>query len=193
MRVFFVFYLHICTNTLHWKAVKHYTPTYSVTTVVEVCRQNIYFIFSYFILFDLTNSLIIIFELYLNYYLSCDVCACFRLCPPLSIFVRLCPSFFKKGCTHQKMLVYKDVTFLKRIKMAIWFLIFFDQIRPKWIKLDQIGFPHQSKEITKNKNGHLIFDFFLIRSVQNGSNLIKLDFSSIKKCYYKKLSHLQKG
>ena len=35
---------------------------------------------------------------------------------------------------------------------------------------------------------------FWIRSVQNGSNLIKLDFSPIKKCYRKKLSHLlQKG
>ena len=38
------------------------------------------------------------------------------------------------------MLVYKVVTFLKRIKMAVLFLIFLDQIRPKWIKLDQIGF-----------------------------------------------------
>ena len=44
------------------------------------------------------------------------------------------------GCTYQKMLVYKVVTFLKRIKMAVLFLIFLDQIRPKWIKLDQIGF-----------------------------------------------------
>ena len=35
------------------------------------------------------------------------------------------------------MLVYKVVTFLKRIKMAVLFLIFLDQIRPKWIKLDQ--------------------------------------------------------
>ena len=32
----------------------------------------------------------------------------------------------------------------------------------------------------KDKNGCSIFDFFLIRSVQNGSNLIKLDFSPIK-------------
>ena len=50
-----------------------------------------------------------------------------------------------------------------------------DQICPKWIKLDQTGFPHQSKNITKNKNGRLIFDFFWIRYVQNGSSLIKLD------------------
>ena len=44
-----------------------------------------------------------------------------------------------------------------------------------------------------NKHGN----FFWIRSVQNGPNLIKLDqirfFSPIKKCYYKKLSHLQNG
>ena len=63
----------------------------------------------------------------LNYYLSFDVCAGFR------------PSVRKKklfnGCTYQKMLVYKVVPFLKRIKMAILFLIFLDQIRPKWIKL----------------------------------------------------------
>ena len=74
------------------------------------------------------------------------------------------------------MLVYKVVTFLKRIEMAILFLIFLDQIRPKWIKLDQIGYPHQSKNVTikschifkKNKNGRLIFDFF-------GSDPSKMD------------------
>ena len=33
--------------------------------------------------------------------------------------------------------------------MAVFFLIFLDQICPKWIKLDQIGFPHQSKNVTK--------------------------------------------
>jgi hypothetical protein len=44
------------------------------------------------------------------------------------------------GCSYQKMLVYKVDTFLKRIKMAVLFLIFLDQIRPKWIKLDQNGF-----------------------------------------------------
>ena len=30
-----------------------------------------------------------------------------------------------------------------------FFLFFFDQICPKWIKLDQIEFPHQSKNVTK--------------------------------------------
>ena len=80
------------------------------------------------------------------------------------------------------------VTFTERIKLAV-FLIFFDQIYPKWIKLDLIGFPHQSKNVPikschiyrKAKNGCFIFDFFVIRSVQNGSNLLKLDFSLIKK------------
>ena len=47
---------------------------------------------------------------------------------------------FLMGADIKKMLVYKVVTFLKRIKMAVLFLIFLDQIRPKWIKLDQIGF-----------------------------------------------------
>ena len=32
--------------------------------------------------------------------------------------------------------------------MAVLFLIFLDQIFPKWIKHDQTGFPQQSKNIT---------------------------------------------
>ena len=60
--------------------------------------------------------------------------------------------------------------------MAALFLIFLDQICPKWIKLDQIEFPHQSKNVTikschiyrKDKNGCFIFDFF-------GSDLSKMD------------------
>ena len=32
--------------------------------------------------------------------------------------------------------------------MAVWFLIFLDQICPKWIKLDQIEISHQSKNVT---------------------------------------------
>ena len=67
------------------------------------------------------------------------------------------------------MLVYKVVTFLKRLKMTVLFLIFLDQICPKWIKLDQIGFSHLYKNVTikschifkKNKNDHIIFGFFL--------------------------------
>ena len=58
----------------------------------------------------------------------------------LSVCLSVCLSAKKQlpnGCTYQKMLVYKVVTFLKRIKMAIWFLIFLDHICPKWIKLDQ--------------------------------------------------------
>ena len=66
-----------------------------------------------------------------------------------------------------------------RIKMAVLFWIFLDQICPKWIKLDQNGskwITHQSKNVTikschiykKDKNGCFILDFF-------GSNLIKLD------------------
>ena len=59
--------------------------------------------------------------------------------------------------------------------MAVLFLIFLDQICPKWIKLDQIGFPHQSKNVTKKvvtfteriKMAVLFLIFF--------GNLIKLD------------------
>ena len=71
--------------------------------------------------------------------------------------------------------------------MAVLFLIFLDQIRPKWIKLDQIGFSRQSKNVAikschvyrKDKNGCFFFDFLgsdLSKMDQNGSNLIKLDF-----------------
>jgi hypothetical protein len=70
--------------------------------------------------------------------------------------------------------------------MAVLFLIFLDQICPKWIKHDQIGFPHQSKNVSiischifkKDKNGHFILDFFgsdLSKMDQTRSNLIKLD------------------
>ena len=60
--------------------------------------------------------------------------------------------------------------------MAVLFLIFLDQICPKWIKLDQIGFPHQSKNVAikschiyrKDKNACYVFDFF-------GSDLSKMD------------------
>ena len=63
--------------------------------------------------------------------------------------------------------------------MAVLFLIFLDQICPKWIKLDQIGFPHQSKNVTikschiyrKYKNGCL----FLIFLDQICPKWIKLD------------------
>ena len=60
--------------------------------------------------------------------------------------------------------------------MAILFLIFLDQIRPKWIKLDQIGFLTNQKSVTikschiyrKDKNGCFAFDFF-------GSDPSKID------------------
>ena len=107
------------------------------------------------------------------------------------------------GFPHQsKNVTIKSCHIYRKDKMAVLFLIFFDQICPKWIKLDQIGFSHQSKNVPikichiyrKDKNGCFVFVlFFLIRSVQNGPNLIKVDFSLIQKCYYKNLSHLQKG
>jgi hypothetical protein len=73
--------------------------------------------------------------------------------------------------SNQKMLLSKVVTFTKRIKMAVLFLIFLIrsvQNGSNLIKLDQIGFPHQSKNVTikkchiykKEKNGRFIFDFF---------------------------------
>ena len=64
--------------------------------------------------------------------------------------------------------------------MAILFLIFwirsFQNGSRSLIKLDQIGFPHQSENVTmkschiyrKDKNGCFVFDFF-------GSDLSKMD------------------
>ena len=63
--------------------------------------------------------------------------------------------------------------------MAILFFIFLDQIRPKWIKLDQNRsnwISHQSKNVTikscriykKDKNGCFSLDFF-------GSDPSKMD------------------
>ena len=109
------------------------------------------------------------------------------------------------------------VTFTKRIKIYVWFWIFLDQICPKWIKMDptwsnliklyEIGFLTNQKMLLQRVASFTIrittavlSGFFWIRSVQSWSKLIKLDqtwskldFSPIKKCYYKKLSHLQKG
>ena len=60
--------------------------------------------------------------------------------------------------------------------MAVLFWIFFDQICPKWIKLDQTWISHQSKNVTikschiykKDNNDCFILDLF-------GSDLSKLD------------------
>ena len=60
--------------------------------------------------------------------------------------------------------------------MAVLFLIFLDQICPKWIKLDKTLDFHQSKIVTiksrhiyhEDKNGYFIFDCF-------GSDLSKMD------------------
>ena len=70
--------------------------------------------------------------------------------------------------------------------MSVLFLFFWIrsvQNGSNLIKLDQTGFPRQSKNVAikschiyrKDKNGCSASDFFWIRSVQNGSNLIKLD------------------
>ena len=91
--------------------------------------------------------------------------------------------------------------------MAVLFLIFLDHICPKWIKLDQNGFLTNQKvfllkvfKFAKRITMAVLFWIFLdeicpklIKLVQTWSNLIKLDFSPIKKCDYKKFSHLQKG
>jgi hypothetical protein len=111
------------------------------------------------------------------------------------------------GCTYKKMLVNKVVTsnwislpiqkcYYKKLshlqKGSKWlFCFWFFWIRSvqygsNLIKLDQIGFPHQSKNVTikschiyrKDKNGCLVFDYFasdLSKMDQTWSNLIKLD------------------
>ena len=78
--------------------------------------------------------------------------------------------------------------------MAVLFLIFLDQICPKWNKLDQTWsnwISHQSKNITikschiyrTDKNDCFVFDFFgsdLSKINQTWSNLIKMDFHQSK-------------
>jgi hypothetical protein len=62
-----------------------------------------------------------------------------------------------------------------------------------WSQNDAIESCHIYK---KDKNGCFILDFFgsdLSKMDQTGSNLLKLDFSTVKKCFYTKLSHLQIG
>ena len=99
-----------------------------------------------------------VLTLYLNYYLSFDVCARFRLrlsasvCVCLRLSVCVCELF--NGCIYQRMLVYKVDTFLKRIKMAISFLIFLDQIKK----------PHKQRNPSINKwvNSGKIFFWYEI-------------------------------
>ena len=138
---------------------------------------------------------------------------------------QICPKWIRLDLTWSNWISHKSKNVLKKSfhiykkdKCGYLNLDFFDQICPKWIKLDQIRFLTNQKIVTikschiykKDSNGcFIILDFFgsdpskvdqswsnLIKLDQTWSNLIKLDqldFSSIKKCCYKKLSHLQKG
>ena len=81
---------------------------------------------------------------------------------------QICPKWIKLDQTG-------FLTNRKMLTMAVLFWIFLDQICPNLIKLDF----HLSKNVIikschifkKNKNGHFVFGFFWIRSVQNGSSL----------------------
>ena len=72
-------------------------------------------------LFPIVSNIWLVVWPHLNYYLSFDVCARFRLRLRLSVCIR---ELFNV-CIYQRMLVYKVDTFLKRIKMAFLFFIFF--------------------------------------------------------------------
>ena len=84
--------------------------------------------------------------------------------------VRLSEKKLFNGCTHQKMLVYKVVTFIKRIKMAI---LFFDFFGSDPSKMDQTcKFGEQTSQILEFKpkgldfylnthNNKIIYDLFL--------------------------------
>jgi hypothetical protein len=134
---------------------------------------------------------------------------------------QICPKWIKLDQTwsnwisHQsKNVTIKSCHIYKKDNNGCFILDFFgsdlskvDQSWSNLIKLDQTWsnwISHQSKTVTikschiykKDNNGCFILDFFgsdLSKVDQTWSNLIKLDFSLIKKCYYKKLSHLQKG
>ena len=52
--------------------------------------------------------------------------------------------------SHQsKNATIKSCHICRKTKNDCFVFDFLDQICPKWIKLDQIGFPHQSKNVTK--------------------------------------------
>ena len=111
--------------------------------------------------------------------------SCLFVCHPFSYLLTY---YCKYWCYFKLELSKMDQTWSTLIKL--------DQTWSKWIS-------HQSKNVTikschiykKDKNGCFILDFFgsnLIKLDQTWSNLIKLDFSQIKKCFSKKFSHLQK-
>ena len=116
----------------------------------------------------------------LNYYLSYNVCAVSVLFPcGCRLSVRKKTHF--NGCT--KNVSIQSCHISKRIKMTVLCLIFLDQIRLKWIKLDQTWsncISHQSKNVTikschiykKDNNGCFILDF--LDQIRLNLNLIKL-------------------
>ena len=130
-----------------------------------------FYAWTVFVQVKCNHSALLLQTVHLNYYLSYDVCGFpAYVCPKKKLF---------NGCKYQKILVYKVVTFLKRMKMAILFWIFLDQIRPNLIKLDQIGY-----EQMKNKTAIFILFvnvatfysniFWLVRN-PIWSSLIKFD------------------
>ena len=111
--------------------------------------------------------------------------------------------------SHQsKILLLKVVTSTEWIEMMFdfWFYwIRFVKNGSNLIKLDKIGFLTNQKMLqlkvvtfTERIEMTVLFNFDFLGSDlskmdQTWSNLIKLDFPQIKKSFYRKFSHLQKG
>ena len=76
---------------------------------------------------------------YLNYYFIYDVCACFRL----SVFLQKRTSYWlhlSKNVRIKSCHIFKTNENVHFMFCPFYVWILLDQIRPKWIKLDQIGF-----------------------------------------------------
>ena len=96
--------------------------------------------------------------------------------------------------SHQsKNVSIKSCHIYKKNKNGCFIIHFFGSDLSKMDQTWSNWFFHQSRNVSikscriykKDKYSPFLFDFFWIRSVQNGSNLIKLDFShvSIKSCH----------
>ena len=135
-----------------------------------------------------------------NFFGSDHICPKWIKLDQIWSFFRI-PSLFPKFSTFYKFsIIFTNLLALDN-KISNLFLIRFDQICPKRIKLDQIWISHLSKNVDikichiyhENNYGQL----FLTRSDEICPKWIKmdqtwsnLDFSPIKKCWYRKLSHL---
>ena len=139
-------------NILFWNCFKIWRRTLKViinieeifitAKIVKFMFSNRYLLVSSYVLYILMSKLL--FE---------RRCLSFRLSEWLFFCKK--PETILNGCTYQKMLVWKVVTFLKRIKMAILFLDFFGSDPSKIDQTHKFG--EQTSRILEFKPKRLDF------------------------------------